>query len=248
MSIIRKGTGIGYSIAGCALNGFSLFAGIVFVTIFATAFASVDQAMKQIEAERNKPQPQAKPNITPVPSSNTPENVPDMAANLPSASETPSPPAIVWHSADQPLTLGNVTLRITEISIGKVPLVRSILDQDSASEDDLLTVRLQITNGSTTKKLDYQGWMADFAAITGITAELTDENKNNYRKVTFGALVKVKGASSSDSIYPGKSLDDAIVFELPVENAQKLLLTLSGKGVGEDGEFRFEIPRTMIKQ
>jgi hypothetical protein len=122
------------------------------------------------------------------------------------------------------------------------------LDQDSASEDDLLTVRLQITNGSTTKKLDYQGWMADFAAITGITAELTDENKNNYRKVTFGALVKVKGASSSDSIYPGKSLDDAIVFELPVENAQKLLLTLSGKGVGEDGEFRFEIPRTMIKQ
>jgi hypothetical protein len=248
MSVIRRGTGIGYSIAGSALNGFAILSGVVFMTIFATAVSSVDDTMKKVAAEMKKQQPQAKPaNVpeSPLMDSNKPS---ETATNVPATPEVSSPPAIVWHPADQPLQLGDVSVRITEVTIGKVPLERIILSEDSTSEDDLLTIRLQITNTSTTKKLDYLGWMADFSALTGITAKLADENENNYRKITFGGTIKVKGAKSADSIYPGKSIEDAIVFELPIDSAQKLMLTLSGKGIGEDGEFRFEIPRSIIKR
>jgi DNA-directed RNA polymerase subunit RPC12/RpoP len=224
MSVFRKGTGIGYSIAGTATNGIALVIGIVFMTMFAGAMASVDKTMKQIEVERNK-QVERKP------------------ANL-----TPDNPTIVWHPSSQPLTIGEVTLQITELSIGKVPLKHAIRDQDSESKEELLAIRIRVTNNSKTKKLDYRGWMADFASIAGITAKLTDENDNNYRMVNFSSAVTVKGAKPTESIYPEKFHDDAIVFELPVDGAQKLSLTLSGKGCGQDGEYRFEIPQSQVKR
>jgi hypothetical protein len=237
MSVFRKGTGIGYSIAGSAVNGISLLIGVVFMTMFAGAVASVDQTMKQLEAERNKQKTQATPTNSSIPGTSE-QNAPGV----------PSEPAIIWHSADQPLTLGDVTLRITETRIGKVPLKRMFGDQDSESQDELLTIRIQVTNGSKNKKLDYRGWMADFASMSGITAKLTDENENNYRMIDFSSSVTVQGAKPSESIYPEKTHDDAIVFELPIENAQRLFLKLSGKGCGQDGEYLFEIPHTMLNR
>ena len=109
-------------------------------------------------------------------------------------------------------------------------------------------VQVQITNTSTTKKLDYRGWMESFSSMQGITAKLTDENDNRYTTINFSGAVTIKGATSKDSIYPGKSIVDAIVFEIPIENSKQLYLTLAAKGCQQDGEFRFEIPRGLIKR
>jgi hypothetical protein len=57
---------------------------------------------------------------------------------------------------------------------------------------------------------------------------------------------KVTGAVSYDSLYPHKTLRDAIVFEQPVGGIKYLRLTLPGKAVDEDGELRFQIPKEMI--
>ncbi len=93
MSVFRKGTGIGYSIAGAAVNSITLFIGIIFITVYASAVASVDSTMKQLEAERNKVAQQAKPvqpqQAMPAPTSS------DATGEAPTTPEVATPEAPV---------------------------------------------------------------------------------------------------------------------------------------------------------
>lgn len=255
MSVFRKGTGIGYSIAGAAVNSIALFIGIIFITVYASAVASVDSTMKRLEAERNKVAQQAKP-VQPQQAMPTNSSIgatgdipatPEVATPVASTPE-PAKPTIVYNPATEALQLGDVQFKILEVKLGKVELTQMFSQRDTTSEDELLMVKVQITNTSSTKKLDYQGWMESLSSMQGITAVLTDENDNRYKKVNFSGALSVKGATSKDSIYPGKSIVDAIVFEIPIENAKQLFLTLAAKGCQQDGEFRFEIPKAMIKR
>jgi hypothetical protein len=140
----------------------------------------------------------------------------------------------------------SVRVDVTNVVVGKVPLWRQILDQDSESEDDLLLIRLNIRNESDNKKIDYHGWTDSFASLLDIDATLMDDAGNEYRPVTFGGTTVVKDAQSKGSIYPGKVLSDALVFERPIDGAKHLRLTLAGKAFDEDGDIRFEIPAEMI--
>ena len=90
--------------------------------------------------------------------------------------------------------------------------------------------------------------MSSYASLRAIDAELTDNDGNRYRGVSFSAPSVVKDAKTNESIYPGKSIVDAVVFELPIDGAEYLDLKLSAKGCKEDGEFRFRIPAEMINQ
>lgn len=255
MSVFRKGTGIGYSIAGAAVNSIALFIGILFITVFASAVASVDSTMKRLEAERNKVAQQAKPvqpqQAIPAPASSdaTGEAPTTPEVAIPEAPKPePAKPTIVYNPATEALQLGDVQLTILEVKLGKVELTQMFSQRDTTSTDELLMVKVQITNTSSTKKLDYRGWMESLSNLQGITAKLTDENENRYKTISFPASSSIKGATSKDSIYPGKSIVDAIVFEIPIENAKQLFLTLAAKGCQQDGEFRFEIPKAMIKR
>ena len=255
MSVFRKGTGIGYSIAGAAVNSIALFIGIIFITVYAGAVASVDSTMKQLEAQRNKVAQQAKPvqpqQAVPAPASSdaTGEAPTTPEVAIPEAPKPePAKPTIVFNPATEALQLGDVQLKILEVKLGKVELTQMFSQRDTTSADELLMVKVQITNTSSTKKLDYRGWMESLSSMQGITAKLTDENENRYKTISFPASASIKGATSKDSIYPGKSIVDAIVFEIPIENAKQLFLTLAAKGCQQDGEFRFEIPKAMIKR
>ena len=255
MSVFRKGTGIGYSIAGAAVNSIALLIGIIFITVFASAVASVDSTMKRLEAERNKVAQQAKPvppqQAIPAPASSdaTGEAPTTPEVTIPEAPKPePAKPTIVYNPATEALQLGDVQLKILEVKLGKVELTQMFSQRDSTSADELLMVKVQITNTSSTKKLDYRGWMESLSNLQGITAKLTDENENRNKTISFPASASIKGATSKDSIYPGKSIVDAIVFEIPIENAKQLFLTLAAKGCQQDGEFRFEIPKAMIQR
>jgi hypothetical protein len=52
----------------------------------------------------------------------------------------------------------------------------------------------------------------------------------------------------SDSIYPGKSLTDVLVFEAPLENIEGLDLDMPGKNVGKNGLIKIRIPAAMIQR
>lgn len=209
ISITRKGTGIGYSIAGAAISLLSVLIGI---TVLAATFGMADAIEK--------------------------------ADGRSKASEQNSE----FQTASEPINIGSIKATITEARIGKVPLYQRIMEEEQVSKEDLLLIRITIANTSKTKKIDYEGWMSPFASIKDIEATLTDDAGNNYRMADFGATVQVKDASMDNSIYPGKSTKDVVVFERPIDGAKYLDLTLSAEGCREDGKFRFRIPVEMIKR
>jgi hypothetical protein len=50
------------------------------------------------------------------------------------------------------------------------------------------------------------------------------------------------------SIWPGKSVEDVVVFEEPVVRAEYLRLELPASAFGGTGKLRFQIPTEMIEK
>lgn len=257
LAIVRGGTGIGYAISGAVLNGLSLLVGIVFVSFLgATADqlssvgiadrAKVPQAVPSQPDSTNKAANATKPDNAEAPGAgltNVPAVSPPVVA-VPPQAETQTP---LWHPATESLQLGDISLKISSVVQGAVPLHQKIGDSETESKESLLAIYVELTNTSQSKKIDYKGWMNDYARLLDLDAELTDNHDNDYRKVNFAALLTVKGIATDSSIYPGKTIKDAIVFEQPVPGIEFLRLKLSAKGMGQDGEFRLEIPADMIR-
>jgi len=238
MAVLRKGTGIGYSIAGTAVSGVALLIGGIWTVAFSGAVAEADRAITQAgqavqdAAEKSK-QSDTSSNKTPV------------GHKKPTSNKKKPPP---WRPANVAQQVGNVRVSIENVIVGTVPLFNSILDRKSESKDKLLTVWLKIENVSNRKKIDYSGWMDQFASLRDIDATLTDDADNRYRSVRFSATSAVEGAKANSSIYPGKSIKDAVVFELPVKGVKFLRLKLSGRAFGSKDDLRFEIPGSMIQK
>lgn len=248
MALTRNGTGIGYAIAGTAVSALGVLMGVIFLVALQGMATGLEEAAKQMERDLNKQQTQASP-VTPNEDSfDADAGNPKPNTPVDENRESTAPPKIEFHDAKNPLQLGSVSLRIARVEIGKVPLHRTIMGDDTESKDDLLIIWLEITNTTENKKIDYQGWMSTYASLQNINAMLTDNNDNRYRGIKFGATSTVKDAKTNESIYPGKTILDAVVFELPIDGVEYLNLKLSAKGCKEDGEFKFRIPSEMIKR
>jgi len=246
MSMTRKGTGIGYAIAGTAISGFGVLLGIVFIVALQGMAEGFSEVAEQMERDLSSESQQASPATNDRPAEDNNPIPEDQPNNEVRSGDRPQVPE--FHDASKPLQLGNIQLEITAVHIGKVPLYRTIMKEDTESVEDLLTVWLNITNTSSNKKIDYQGWMSDYASLRDIDADLTDDNDNRYRGISFSATTTVKDAQTNESIYPGKSITDAVVFEIPIDGVKHLDLRLSAKGCKEDGEFRFRIPVDMVQR
>ena len=78
-------------------------------------------------------------------------------------------------------------------------------------------------------------------------ATLTDNFGNTYKPVRFDLGTQVSGQiSAATSVYPGKEVEDLLVFEPPVDNVQFLRLQLPAAAFGGSGELRLQIPKGMI--
>ncbi len=194
---------------------------------------SIEEASKKIEAERaaNSPKP-----FVEAPGGANGDVAPTAAASPDTAEPTP---ADLWHPHDQPLTVGDVVVRVERVTRGKVPLVD--FRGKGLSKDDLLIIRLSIENTSPNKKVDLTRWNGQ-SAILGPFASLDDDAGNQYKRITFSFGTKVDDLEERTSIYPGKSEPATLVFELPVDAAKELRLSLPAKAVGGQGDFRFAIP------
>jgi len=196
-----------------------------------------DARTKQTEDAKVAVVPKGETGTTPVPATE----------NEKPASPAPEPPKIVWNDAKNALRLGDVEVQITGLKVGKVA-VKDLFGTDKQSTDDLLTISVEVSNTSTGKKIDFRSWQAERMEFDGVFAALTDNNENTYKRINFGAGTKISGSVGDDSIYPGKSVTDILVFEKPVDTAKLFHLELPGKNFNSEGILRFEIPATMISQ
>ncbi len=150
-----------------------------------------------------------------------------------------------WVSAELPVRQRDVQVRIASAKVGKVD-VRDLLERGtSPSKDVLLAIRIEVANLSGTKLLDYRTWAGGDFVLKRDFATLSDNFGNSYKRVTFGIDEPV-GRVKRDSVYPGKSITDVLVFEPPVDKVQYLRIELPANNFEGAGVIRFEIPRNMI--
>ena len=138
--------------------------------------------------------------------------------------------------------IGSIRVIVQSATVGKVSLKK--FRGSSESKDDVLIVRLELTNVSPTKKIEYRTWAGDdFALLDHDFASIRDNFGNTYKRITFGFGAAPEGAvEGSEAIYPNDKLADVLVFEKPVKNAAYLDLDLPAKNFGSTGTLKFRLP------
>ncbi|GAB6164687.1 hypothetical protein JCM19992_06870 [Thermostilla marina] len=242
---IQHNSGLGFAIAALVINGvvtIPLFvfgmAGMAIGT--ATIFGAADAAREAAEhAEEKDAGSGSSANGA---DSGTPET-------------SPSPPPAGSDGADttgvlpwrEPFQMGDARLHIVSARIGPVELKSTMLDRFTSSED-YLEIRIQVTNTSATKRLNFDSWQGRDFAVFDSFASLRDEHDNVLRRIDFGFDTHPVGYVDHDMINPGDSLVDILVFEPPIPQANTLFLKLPGENVDADGEQRtLRIPIAELK-
>lgn len=268
VALFRGGSGIGYPIGGAAVSGLALAIGIAQVVVIASP--SLDRArnlaarvkatndptakvIRESNKQRSRTNQEVVPSISPIVSEQrqTPREGEGAAPSRPPApvvSPTEKPAKPEWASAKSVVRQGDVELSITRVQVGKVLLRGSFDSSETTSQNELLAIHVNITNSSRSKKVEYRSWLGRDLAFTRDYATLQDNFGNTYKRISFGFGTEIIGHTQSGSVYPGKSLSDVLVFELPVDTVQYLNLELPAKNFGGDGMLRLQIPAQMIQR
>jgi hypothetical protein len=169
-----------------------------------------------------------------------PPILPPTKAPEASAPEVPATPAAPLDGTQGAVVFGDVHVWMMSTAEAKVSY--QDLTGNQVSAEPLCQIGVRIHNTSKTKKLDYRGWCGA-GVLLGASARLVDEFGNSYRAMNFGLGSQVQGQILEAAIYPEKWVDDLLVFELPVQRATKLTLTLPGENVGGTGVVQIQLPR-----
>lgn len=132
------------------------------------------------------------------------------------------------------------TFKVTKTAI-VYPAMKDAEGKEAVSRDPLLRVDFSVKNTSDSP-LNYVPSMlssgVDFPA-------LTDQRGALQNRVTFGPGIEVVGQTrEAQTIAPGKSLNDFILFDRPTRGVETLLLTVPGRRVGGSGLIRATFPYT----
>jgi hypothetical protein len=148
--------------------------------------------------------------------------------------------------ADQPLTLGHVRVTVKKATVGKVPL-RQADGSISYADEPRLMVAVNVKNVSGKRKSEYSTWVPDLESAKAV-ARLVDDHGAELKRVTFGFGNNVKDRTVLDTLTPGKTITDLLVFELPDPDAAYLDLDLPGANCGVPGTYRFRIDAKAINR
>jgi len=238
-SLRRSGSGIGFPIAGTAISVLALIVCTLVTAVFSRAVLDTGKAISDAQQEAQAT------NQVVIPSK--PENARQNPADVPAPPEAEMPPEEQWASAREIVEQGDIRIRVTKVAVQKIPLQN--LGRSTESEQDLLSVHLQVLNTSPTKKLNYLTWRGRQFSLERDSASLTDNFDNTLKRINFGLGTEIEGAiRSSESIYPGKAVDDVLAFEAPIDATEYLRLTLPAQNFGGTGNIRLQIPKEMIER
>jgi hypothetical protein len=153
-----------------------------------------------------------------------------------------------WQSAETPVRVGDVEIRIKKVHYGKPDHAASVPKSIAKDIPENLVVNLEIANLSSTKRIDYIAWSRDTQHANDLT--MFDEHGNPHYSSPYPLKIKfIQGMSDRElvSIAPGETFQDVLIFlKQPVAAATELRMTLPASNVGEKGKFQIVIPRKMF--
>lgn len=117
------------------------------------------------------------------------------------------------------------------------------------TKDKFLQIRLRATvEGALFKVLSYEPWNDTAKGPSKNQPVLLDDAKRLYVQHAFsGDLKVVSNREEGDYVTNGRALDDILVYPVPDPNIEYLRLKLPAAAFGQDGDFRFHIPRAMME-
>lgn len=140
---------------------------------------------------------------------------------------------------------GDVRVEIVSAQIGPVDLKRNA--SVSASPQRYLTIRVRVSyEGVIFQQTPYEPWSDRANSPSKHAPTLTDNQGQTYAQQTFAPDWKVAGRADVDALNPGHQVKEVLVYPVPQTDVQHLRLLLPGSAFGLPGEFRFQIPRSMI--
>jgi len=243
LAIVRRGSGVGFSIAGSGLSALSLVICLVWTFALSSAFKAVDTAVaKQNRTNQSAVRDPDHEKAAPQNQGDVPQPAPDKPPPPPTKTEPE------WADATKgAVRLGDLQLQVTEVTIGQVPL--KTITGNSRSKDNLLMVKLQLLNTNPTKKVEYHSWSGKDISFDRDYATLRDNFDNSYKRISFGiGSYAVGSVARSESIYPNTPVTDVLVFEMPLNTMEYLRLELPAKNFGGTGTLRLQIPKAMIQR
>lgn len=148
-----------------------------------------------------------------------------------------------WLDASKDVVqMGDLWLRLTSAAVEPVALKST----GQKTPDGWLVLRVQLANNGVERQIDYQSWADGPRETSRHPPILKDSSGRTLRQRTFPGS-QVVGQLTTGFVFPGKSIDDVLVFEPPAGNVDYLRLELPLSAVGAEGNVRLQVPRTMIK-
>lgn len=251
VALFRSGHGLGMAIGGGSLSLIGLVVATVIAGSITTAFDMVlRNAQKREQSIAVQEIPTSKPTApAPVPS---PEPAP---APVPQPEPTPKtkrseiPPLAEkqgWLDSRTPILVGDIRLIIKAVTVEKIQMQNQFRrNLQYLTDDHQLRIQIIVENRSETKKLEYISWgWSRGAFLDSAFARLTDNHGNVYRIYDNENVVD---AVRTESIYPGKAIEDVLVFERPIDKFEYLELGLPENAIkAGDGTIKIRISREHV--
>ncbi len=139
---------------------------------------------------------------------------------------------------------GDLEVEVVSVQIGPVQLVGS----RGPAPDKCLTIRLRVTDKNVRfrERVPYETWADEANAPSKHPPEMTDNLEHVYPQKTFAPGVRIVGRTYVDALMP-PALRELLVYSAPDSGIEYLRLKLSASAFGAPGEFRFQIPKSMIE-
>jgi hypothetical protein len=154
----------------------------------------------------------------------------------------PDPPMVVRAEEPAVITTDKITahVRISAVAV-EVPAGKGIEDKDKR-----FLVRLQVENKGK-NPINFQGWGVPEAINEVHPPMLLDSAGAGFKRMTYPGAT-VEGMALAETIEPGKSLNDLVVFEIPpATGAVKVELSAENLDVSQrDRKFTFVVPSAML--
>jgi len=139
-------------------------------------------------------------------------------------------------------------LKVISARVGKVSY-KGLLGRDIETDKEYFVVELEASNTTTDEKFKYYTFRDSNFSLSRSDVSLTDSKGNVYDTAPLGTDNQPTGAVGSvDSLSPGKSVRDILVFEPPIKGNGPYRLKLPLGKLGGEGFATWEIPESALQR
>jgi hypothetical protein len=140
----------------------------------------------------------------------------------------------------------DLRVQIVAVRVGGVEMEQQ--GRKIVSTEKYLSIQLRVSyDGVDFQQIAYEPWADLVNSPSKNAPTLRDGGEQVLAQKTFAADRKIVGRSERAYLSPGRQVNEVLIYPPPASKTERLRLQLPAVAFGAAGEFRFEIPRSMIE-